>query len=33
VQNGTRHRWRNESTGPATIAYFISGAHHSRFPE
>ena len=32
VQNGTRHRWRNEGTVPTTIAYFICGAHHARFP-
>ena len=29
VQNGTRHRWRNDSTVPATLAYFICGAHHA----
>jgi mannose-6-phosphate isomerase-like protein (cupin superfamily) len=31
VQNGTRHRWRNEGTTPATIAYFICGAGHAKF--
>jgi mannose-6-phosphate isomerase-like protein (cupin superfamily) len=31
VQNGTRHRWRNEGSVPATLAYFICGAHHARF--
>jgi len=29
VQNGTRHRWRNEGATPATIAWFICGAHHT----
>jgi mannose-6-phosphate isomerase-like protein (cupin superfamily) len=29
VQNGTRHRWRNEGAAPATIAFFICGAHHT----
>jgi mannose-6-phosphate isomerase-like protein (cupin superfamily) len=29
VQNGTRHRWRNEGTTPATLAYFICGAGHA----
>jgi mannose-6-phosphate isomerase-like protein (cupin superfamily) len=32
VQNGTRHRWRNEGSGPATLAVFICGAHHAKFP-
>jgi mannose-6-phosphate isomerase-like protein (cupin superfamily) len=31
VQNGTRHRWRNEGAVPATLAYFICGAHHAKF--
>jgi mannose-6-phosphate isomerase-like protein (cupin superfamily) len=31
VQNGTRHRWRNDGAVPATLAYFIIGAHHARF--
>lgn len=31
VQNGTRHRWRNEGSEPATLAVFISGAHHTKF--
>jgi mannose-6-phosphate isomerase-like protein (cupin superfamily) len=31
VQNGTRHRWRNEGTTPATIAFFICGADHAKF--
>jgi hypothetical protein len=30
VQNGTRHRWRNEGTRPVTLAYFICGAHHEK---
>ena len=30
VQNGTRHRWRNDGTVPATLAYFICGARHAR---
>ena len=30
IQNGTRHRWRNEGTVPATLAYFICGARHDR---
>jgi mannose-6-phosphate isomerase-like protein (cupin superfamily) len=29
VQNGTRHRWRNDGTVPATLAYFICGARHA----
>jgi len=28
VQNGTRHRWHNRGTEPATLAVFIVGAHH-----
>ncbi|HTM33064.1 MAG TPA: cupin domain-containing protein, partial [Vicinamibacterales bacterium] len=31
VQNGTRHRWRNEGSVPATIAFFICGADHQKF--
>jgi mannose-6-phosphate isomerase-like protein (cupin superfamily) len=31
VQNGTRHRWRNEGDVPAVVAVFISGAHHTKF--
>ena len=31
VQNGTRHRWRNDGDVPAVIAVFICGAHHARF--
>jgi mannose-6-phosphate isomerase-like protein (cupin superfamily) len=31
VQNGTRHRWRNDTDVPAVIAVFICGAHHERF--
>jgi mannose-6-phosphate isomerase-like protein (cupin superfamily) len=31
VQNGTRHRWRNEGSAPATLAVFICGAHHAKF--
>lgn len=26
VQNGTRHAWRNESKGPATVAFVLIGA-------
>ena len=33
VQNGTRHRWRNEGTEPARLAVFIAGAHHEKFPQ
>jgi mannose-6-phosphate isomerase-like protein (cupin superfamily) len=29
VQNGTRHRWRNDGPLPATVAYFICGARHA----
>jgi mannose-6-phosphate isomerase-like protein (cupin superfamily) len=32
VQNGTRHRWRNDGDVPAVVAVFICGAHHARFP-
>ena len=28
VQNGTRHRWGNPGSEPATLAVFICGAHH-----
>jgi mannose-6-phosphate isomerase-like protein (cupin superfamily) len=31
VQNGTRHRWRNEATMPATLAFVIIGARHAKF--
>jgi mannose-6-phosphate isomerase-like protein (cupin superfamily) len=31
VQNGTRHRWRNEGSTPATLVYFICGARHAKF--
>jgi len=30
VQNGTRHRWSNAGSAPATLAVFICGAHHER---
>jgi mannose-6-phosphate isomerase-like protein (cupin superfamily) len=29
VQNGTRHRWRNEGAEPAVLAVFICGAHRA----
>jgi mannose-6-phosphate isomerase-like protein (cupin superfamily) len=29
VQNGTRHRWSNPGTEPASLAVFICGAHHT----
>jgi mannose-6-phosphate isomerase-like protein (cupin superfamily) len=29
VQNGTRHRWSNPGSTPATIVLFMVGAHHS----
>jgi mannose-6-phosphate isomerase-like protein (cupin superfamily) len=29
VQNGTRHRWRNEGSEPAVLAVFIAGAHRA----
>ena len=29
VQNGTRHRWGNPGTEPATLAVFICGANHT----
>ena len=28
VQNGTRHRWHNRGTEPATMVVFIAGAEH-----
>ena len=28
VQNGTRHRWSNPGTEPATLVVFLVGAHH-----
>jgi mannose-6-phosphate isomerase-like protein (cupin superfamily) len=31
VQNGTRHRWRNDGDAAAVIAVFICGAHHAKF--
>jgi len=31
VQNGTRHRWRNDGNVAAVVAVFICGAHHARF--
>jgi quercetin dioxygenase-like cupin family protein len=30
VQNGTRHRWSNPGTEPATLAVVLVGAHHDR---
>lgn len=30
VQNGTRHRWHNRGSEPATLAVFLVGAHHDR---
>jgi mannose-6-phosphate isomerase-like protein (cupin superfamily) len=30
VQNGTRHRWSNPGSVPATLAVFICGAHHDQ---
>lgn len=30
VQNGTRHRWSNPGSAPATLAVFMCGAHHDR---
>ena len=32
VQNGTRHRWRNDGDTPARLALFICGASHSAIP-
>jgi len=29
VQNGTRHRWSNPGTEPASLAVFMCGAHHT----
>ena len=29
VQNGTRHRWHNRGSAPATMAVIVIGAHHS----
>lgn len=30
VQNGTRHRWGNPGSVPATLAVVLIGAHHQR---
>ena len=30
VQNGTRHKWANPGTVPATIAVFLVGAEHDK---
>jgi len=30
VQNGTRHRWRNEGSEPAVLAFFMVGARRTR---
>jgi quercetin dioxygenase-like cupin family protein len=30
VQNGTRHRWGNPGSEPATLAVFLIGAHHEK---
>jgi quercetin dioxygenase-like cupin family protein len=27
IQNGTRHAWRNPGEHPATVAFFVVGAH------
>jgi len=32
VQNGTRHRWRNDGDTPARLALFICGASHAGVP-
>ena len=32
VQNGTRHRWRNDGDTPARLALFICGASHAAVP-
>jgi mannose-6-phosphate isomerase-like protein (cupin superfamily) len=32
VQNGTRHRWSNPGTEPATLAVVLVGAHHDVVP-
>jgi hypothetical protein len=29
VQNGTRHRWHNRGSEPATMAVIVIGAHHA----
>ena len=29
VQNGTRHRWHNRGSEPATLAVILLGAHHA----
>jgi mannose-6-phosphate isomerase-like protein (cupin superfamily) len=29
IQNGTRHAWRNPTDAPATVAFFVLGAHPS----
>jgi hypothetical protein len=29
IQNGTRHGWRNRTDRPATVAFFVVGAHAS----
>ena len=29
VQNGTRHRWHNRGSEPATLAVILIGAHHA----
>lgn len=29
VQNGTRHRWHNRGTEPATMVVVVIGAHHA----
>jgi hypothetical protein len=29
VQNGTRHRWSNPGSTPATLVVFMCGAHHA----
>jgi hypothetical protein len=30
VQNGTRHAWRNNSTAPLTMLFFLNGAKPRR---
>jgi mannose-6-phosphate isomerase-like protein (cupin superfamily) len=32
VQNGTRHRWSNPGSEPATLAVELVGAHHDTVP-
>lgn len=32
VQNGTRHRWHNQTGEPAVVAVFIVGAHRTKGP-